>query len=380
MRIGLDYTAAVWQRAGIGRYCRELVQALIELDAENEYVLFFAGSPSPDQRRALQARFGGHPNVRLRPVPIPERWLVRIWHRLRIPLPVETFTGPLDIFHSPDFTLPPVRDANKLVQIHDLSFLRVPEHADPRLRRFLEMTVPRCVHEADLVLADSQHSKRDTVELLQVPSERVMVILGAVESSFRPVRDVKELERVRACYDLPESFILGLSTLEPRKNFGGLIEAFDQLLSRTSLPHHLVIGGGRGWLYESIFRRVAELGLEEKVHFLGFVADENLTALYTLADAFAYPSFYEGFGLPVLEAMACETPVVASNASSLPEVVGEAGLMVSPTDTKGLAFALERILTDQSLRDTMISHGSEQAKRFTWERAAGQLLLAYQHV
>ena len=380
MRIGLDYTSAVWQGAGIGRYCRELVQALVELDEENEYVLFVAGRPPPDQRQTLQARFGTCPNVRLRLAPIPERWLVRLWHRLQVPLPVEMFTGPLDIFHSPDFTLPPVRNAKKLLQIHDLSFLRVPEHADPRLRRFLETVVPRCVQQANLVLADSQHTKRDTVELLQVPSDRVMVILGAVEPGFHPVRDEQELERVRACYDLPESFILGLSTLEPRKNFIGLIEAYDMLVGRTAAPHHLVIGGGKGWLYEDIFRRVAELGLEDRVHFLGFVAEENLPALYTLADVFAYPSFYEGFGLPVLEAMACETPVVASNASSLPEVVGEAGLMVSPADTEGLARALERILTDPSLREMLVAHGRDQASRFTWERAARQLLSAYLHV
>ncbi len=380
MRIGLDYTAAVQQSAGIGRYCRELVGALAVLDRENTYTLLVGGRPSAEALERARQRFSGHPNFRLRPVPLSERWLNRIWHRLRLPLYVEAFTGPLDLFHSTDFTLPPVRRAKTVLQVHDLSFLRTPQHAEPSLQRYLQQVVPRSVRRADLVLADSQHTKQDLVALLGVAPERIMVVLAGVEARFRRVTDEAQLEQVRQRYGLSQPFILGLGTLEPRKNFAGLISAYAALRARQDTPHQLVIGGRKGWLYQGIFDRVAELGLEEQVRFLGFVADEDLPALYTLADVFAFPSFYEGFGIPILESMACETPVVASNASSLPEVVGEAGLMVSPEDTEALAQALGQALRDAPLRRTLISRGQEQARRFTWERAAQQLLLAYRYV
>ena len=380
MRIGLDYTAAVQQSAGIGRYCRELVGALAALDCENEYVLLVAGRPGATALQRARERFSAHPNFVLRPVPLSERWLNRLWHRLRLPLYVEAFTGPLDLFHSTDFTLPPVRRARTLLQVHDLSFLRTPQYAEPSLQRYLRQVVPRSVRRADLVLADSQHTKSDIVALLGIPPERVMVVLAGVESRFQRVTDEDRLQQVRQRHGLNQPFILGLGTLEPRKNFAGLISAYGILRARQGIPHELVIGGRQGWLYQGIFDRVAELGLQQQVRFLGFVADEDLPALYTLADVFAFPSFYEGFGIPILESMACGTPVVASNASSLPEVVGEAGLMVSPENTEALVQALGQALQDTPLRHTLISRGREQARRFTWERAAQQLLLAYRYV
>ena len=378
MRIGIDYTAAVRQGAGIGRYCRELIRALARLDSGNSYVLLVAGRLPPAESEALRADFERYPNFAFRSLLLNERWLNRLWHRLQVPWPVEGFAGRLDLFHSPDFTLPPALRAKKILTVHDLSFLRVPQYADPRLREYLQTVVPRSVRQADLILANSQHTKEDLISCLRVPSERVIVVLPGVEARFEPVADEGELDRVRARYNLEKPFILGLGTLEPRKNFEGLIEAYHLLRSRTRIPHQLVIGGRKGWLYEGIFRRVEELGLGDAVHFLGFVADEDLPALYTLADVFAFPSFYEGFGIPVLEAMACGTPVVASNAASLPEAVGEAGLMVTPGDVEALAGALERVLQDRPLREELIARGRERARCFTWERAAQELLRAYQ--
>jgi glycosyltransferase involved in cell wall biosynthesis len=240
--------------------------------------------------------------------------------------------------------------------------------------------VPRSVRRADLVLADSESTKRDLIELLDVPVERVRVVMAGVDAHFQPVTDMAELTRIREHYHLPERFILSVGTLQPRKNFTGLIEAFHQMRQRTQAPQQLVIVGQKGWLYEGIFAKVAELGLEEQVSFLGFVADDDLPALYTLADLFAFPSFYEGFGIPILEAMACGTPVVASDASSLPEVVGDAGVMVKPEDIAALSKALERALEDSILRAGLIARGQEQARRFTWEQSARQLYAAYQSV
>jgi glycosyltransferase involved in cell wall biosynthesis len=371
LRIGIDYTAAVRQGAGIGRYTRELVRALAKLDRGHDYVLFAAAGG----QRPVDA--GWPTSFQTRSVPLSDRALAILWHRLQLPLWVELVTGPVDIFHSPDFVLPPVRRAKTLLTVHDLSFIRYPQCADANLRAYLNRVVPRSVHRADLVLADSQNTKDDLVELLDVRHDRIEVIYPGVEERFRPIEDQVVLDEARKQYDLPARFIFGLGTLQPRKNFTRLIEAYSLLVTRyPSL--HLVIAGGKGWLYEEIFATVERLDLEEEVVFPGFVADEDLPALYNLAELFVFPSLYEGFGLPPLEAMACGTPVITSDASSLPEVVGEAGLMVEATDVEGLAEAVRRVLEDDALREGMIAKGVKQVRKFTWQKAAAKLLNLYE--
>jgi len=382
MRIGVDYTSAVRQGAGIGRLTRCIFQALAEIDHENEYRLFAAmGRGQPSNFPTFQP--SNLSNFRLKTIPLSDRELNVVWHRLRLPLPVELITGPVDVFHSPDFTLPPVWRARAVLTVHDLSFLRVPECFTGALRRYLERVVPRSVRRADHVIADSHSTKRDLVELLGTPAGKVTVIHSGVEPRFRPIIDRAALGPVRQRYDLPERFIISVGTLQPRKNFATLVEAFARLKSETgnwkpgARSLKLVIAGGRGWLYEEIFARVEALGLQGDVLFPGFVADEDLPALYNLAEAFVLPSLYEGFGLPPLEAMACGTPVVTSNVSSLPEVVGDAGLMVEPADVESLAVAIERVLEDGGLRREMVQRGLARAKEFTWERAARRLLGVY---
>jgi glycosyltransferase involved in cell wall biosynthesis len=241
------------------------------------------------------------------------------------------------------------------------------------------------VERADLILADSENTKDDLVELLGVPRSKVKVIYPGVDERFRPIKDELALNDVRERYELPSRFILSLGTLEPRKNLVRLIEAFSllSLLSPFPFPFSplsLVIAGGKGWLYEDIFRKVEELGLGERVVFTGFVSDADLPVIYNLAELFVFPSLYEGFGLPVLEAMACGTPVVTSNSSSLPEVVGEAGLMVDPMDVEGLAEAMWRALSDHPLRERMIRSGMRRARGFTWEKSAEELLSLYKEL
>jgi glycosyltransferase involved in cell wall biosynthesis len=369
LRIGIDYTAAARQGAGIGRYTRELVRALAKLDRSHDYVLLAATGG-----RRLADR-DWPPNFQTRSLPLSDRTLAILWHRLRLPLWVEVATGSVDIFHSPDFVLPPLRRARTLVTVHDLSFIRYPQCADAKLRAYLNKVVPRSVQRADLVLADSQSTKDDLMELLGVEADGIEVVYPGVENRFHPIKDQTLLEKVRARYSLPPKFILGLGTLQPRKNFTRLIKAFADL---RFADLRLVIAGGKGWLYEEIFATVARLGLEEKVVFPGFVADEDLPALYNLADLFVFPSLYEGFGLPPLEALACGTPVITSDASSLPEVMGEAGLMVEATDVEALAEAMGRVLEDDALREGMIARGLEQARQFTWQKAAARLLNLYE--
>lgn len=371
IRIGVDYTSAVRQRAGIGRYTRELFTAVAELDRENRYTLFSAGRDSEDV--AWPANF------RRRSLPLSDRHLSIVWQRLHLPLPVELITGRIDLYHSPDFVLPPILNATMVLTVHDLSFMRHPECSSPPLLNYLMRNVPGSVRRADMLLADSMSTKEDLIDLLNVPPERVHVVYPGVSPRFAPVTAPVALRAVARRYHLRRPYILALGTLQPRKNFPSLIRAFDLLRKERGIPHQLVIGGSQGWLYQEIYDTIEALGLNDDVHLAGFVADDDLPAMYSGADVFAFPSLYEGFGIPVLEAMACNTPVVTSRASSLPEVAGDAALMVEPGDIESLAEALGRLVDDDGLRNDLCARGHEQAKRFTWQRAANDLLRAYRH-
>jgi glycosyltransferase involved in cell wall biosynthesis len=288
-------------------------------------------------------------------------------------------TGRLDLFHSPDFTLPPTASGVPTVlTVHDLSFVRDPESADERLRAYLNQVVPRSVRRASHVLADSHATRQDLIDLWEIPPEKITVIYCGVEPRFRPVVDPAVSADLRARYRLGDGpYILSVSTLQPRKNYRRLIQAFAPLAARYP-DLSLVIGGGKGWKYEEILAEPERLGISGRVLFPGFVADADLPALLSAAALFAYPSLYEGFGIPILEAMACNTPVIASDRSSLPEVVGDAGLQVDALDVEGLTAGMERLLTDEELRARLIDRGADQAARFTWEHAARELLTIYQ--
>ena len=373
MRVAIDYTAAVNQSAGIGRFVRQLVGALAELDHENQYVLLHAAPNNGGGTRLPEA-----PNFAHRQLRWSQRYLDIAWHRLQLPLPVELLTGPIDIFHSPDFVLPPMRRATSVLTVHDLAFLLHPECADASLREYLEQAVPRSVRRADFLLADSENTRNDVVCLLGVEPDRVEVVPGGVESIFQPIEDEARLAAVRAGLGVGEApFILALGVIEPRKNLRLLIEAYRLLRDRRKLPHRLVISGRRGWLWEETVEAAERSPYRDDILFTGFVSDDDLPAMYSAATTFAFPSLYEGFGLPPLEAMACGTPVVVSKTSSLPEVVGDAGLQVDPYDPDSLAAALELLILDEPLRADLRRRGLERAAEFTWQAAATRLLAVY---
>jgi len=373
MRIGIDYTAAVWQGAGIGRYARALVEALVRLDRENRYTLLYAagfpGRPAPFLEHAARLR-REHPHLRLRPLPLTDRYLAILWQRLRLPIPVETFCGRLDLFYSPDFVLPPQLYGRRILTVHDLAYLIYPECAVPALGWYLHRAVPRSIARADLILADSECTRQDVIRLLGAAPGKVRTLYLGVEPAYRP-REGADLAAVRARYNLPEQFLLTVGTVEPRKNLPRLCEALAGLPQALRLP--LIVAGKPGWLYEASFAAVERLGLGDTVRFLGFVPEADLPALYNLALAVAYPSLYEGFGLPPLEAMACGTPVLTSNVSSTPEVVGEAAVLVDPLDVAAIRAGLQALITDDALRARLRAAGLERAKTLTWERAAEEL-------
>lgn len=379
-RITIDYTPAIHQSAGIARLTRELVRAVLMLGTPHQFSLFVMGRPSPGVpiSNLINTR-----ELPLRVSPLNDRWLYRLWFRANLPIPVQQFSGQCDLYHATDFVLPPLRrDIPSVLTVHDLSFERDPESAPPRLIPFLKRVVPESARRATLIVADSHATARDLITLYDLPAEKIVVIHSGVDARFSPYRDTLYLERRRAYvlkkYALGERpFIFTVGTMQRRKNHLRLVQAFARLVQRNATNADLVIAGGKGWLYDDVSAEVARLGLGTRVRFIGYVDDADLPHLYRAARAFAFPSTYEGFGLPPLEAMACGIPVVTSNVSSLPEVVGDAALQVDPYDVDALAAALEQAVNDEIWRQHAIAQGLARARAFTWQRAAEQLLDVY---
>jgi glycosyltransferase involved in cell wall biosynthesis len=371
LRVAIDVTSGVNQAAGVGRATRETVSALLARPDPIRYRLLYAREPtavSVAGERWLASVSAGAKRVRVTRLPLPARWVTRLWLRLRLPVPAEVFTGPADVLIGPDFVAPPTLRARPIVTIHDLSYLVLPQYADPGLRRYLTAAVPRSLRRAAHVVAVSEATRQDVIRRLDAPPERVSVIYNGVDARFRPGPPAP-VAALRARLGLPERFILTVGTLEPRKNHLTLIRAVARL--RRELPDlTLVVAGRRGWLDQPIFDLVEQLQLQSAVRFLGGVADEDLPDLYRAATIMAYPAWHEGFGLPPLEAMACGAPVVASTASSLPEVCGQAALLVDPADDAALAAALARLWRDAALRRQLAAAGPRQAARFTWSATA----------
>lgn len=371
--IALDYTPAYEQGAGIGRLVRDLVAALAQVDQQTAYKLFVAGA-KPATLPALPGA-----NFSWRPTRITPRWWARLWQRLRLPWPVEHITGPIDLYHATDFVLPPTH-ARSILTVHDLSFVRVPESASPPLKSYLDVVVPRSIAQATHVIADSQATKDDIIALYDTAPEKITVLLSGVDPRFQPVVDLQHQQTARTRYGIdPRPYILAVGTVQPRKNYSRLIRSVAMLRQRSH-DVQLVIAGGKGWLEDDMYTTLAKTSMEDHVCFIGYANDADLPTLYSAATCVAYPSLYEGFGFPILEGMACHTPVVTANVASLPEVAGDAALMVDPLDVDALTDALERVLTDRNLRQTLITRGQARVKHFTWGRAATQLRQLYDHV
>jgi len=366
MRVGIDARIVHYARGGIRNYVLHLLGALAALDADTDYYV-------------LHSRKDHNP-----PLPGPNFHPVACWtpshHRLeRWALGVEVARLGLDLLHSPDFIPPAGGVSRSVITIHDLNFLYYPQFLTSESHRYYNRQIEWAVRRADHILADSDATKSDLTSLLDVPSEKVTTVHLAADPAFRPLPEA-EAGQVAARYGLEPGFLLFVGTLEPRKNLPSLLQAYRLLLDAEVTAAPLVLVGGKGWLYDEVFEHIEVLHLTGRVRFLHDVPDADMPGLYNAAGVLATPSFYEGFGLPALEAMACGTPVVVAGRASLPEVVGEAGLLVNPDAPDDIARALARVLTEKPLRARMRELGLAQAARFTWEETARKTLAIYRRV
>jgi glycosyltransferase involved in cell wall biosynthesis len=374
LHITLDYTAGIAARSGSGRYARHLIPALAALNNPHHYTLFSQIRPSDDPRLPTGEAF------RLRVAPLGESFSTAVWQRARLPLPADLFTGRADPWHGLDFTLPPSLRSSAIVTIPDLAFLSQPESIEPARAAFLRRAVAKAVSQAEAIITLSEHVRRELLERLSIQAPRVHVVAPGVSAAFQRVTETMLLEATRHKFELQSPFILHVGTLEPRKNLIRLAQAFDKIRRDRSGPRMLVLAGENGWRYEEVYEVVNRLGLQHEVRFLGHVSDLELVLLYSLADVVAQPSLYEGFGFALLEAMACGAPVVCSNAGALPEVAGDAALLVTPTDTDALGTMLLRLLRNPQLRALLSKKGQAQATRFSWEACAQAHLKLYEAV
>ena len=363
--LSLDET---YRSAGVSRYIHNLLLYLPQVDEQSEYVAFLG--PGHHQFPGWTQR--------------TSRWrtenpLARIaWEQLAQPWASQR--DRLQLLHAPVYVGPLVPPCPLVVTIHDLSFYLYPELFRRFNRLYLQQLTRQTVRRAVQVIADSESTRTDILRVLDVPPEKVVTIPAGVGEEMQPLQDPEPVRELRQCYELPERMILFLGTLEPRKNVLAVIEAYALLRQCPSFAHGLVIAGGKGWYYEEIYTRVEQLGLRDAVIFPGYVPDAELPIWYNAADLFVYPSLYEGFGLPPLEAMACGTPVIVSNVSSLPEVVGEAGLAVPPQDTQALADAIQTLLDDPERRQALREAGLARARQYSWKSTALQTSQLYQRI
>ncbi len=372
--IGVDASRAVsTQPTGTEHYSRHLIEALIAQDR-----LVVQGRSRPIRWRlyfnrppALPSFLADHPHVEHRVIPFP-----RLWTHLR--LGWEVARHPPDLLFVPAHVLPLWTRPPALVTVHDLGYRYFPEAHPPGQRRYLEWSTRHNARRAAAILADSQATRADLIRHYGTDPDRIVVAYPGLDPTLAPVQDPQRIAQTLARYGIRRPYLLYLGTLQPRKNLVRLVEAFARLRFRLGPSGerglHLVLAGRRGWLYEDLFRRVRTLGLEGQVLFPGYVDDADKAALLSGALAFVFPSLYEGFGFPVLEAQACGTPVICSDRSSLPEVAGNAALLVDPTDVEALVTALYRVATEPRLRATLVERGRTNTRRFSWEACARTVL------
>jgi len=377
MHIAIDGRTIVRNRTGVGYYAERLVHALLQLDQKNTYTLFLLeddpGIAGPNLRKIMVTRYAGMgPN--------------RFWENFVLPRYLKT--NRVDIYFCPAYVLPLLRlgrgrsksRTRIVVTLHDLVGFIYPETFTLKMRLWQRLFVGNAVRVADRILADSEATKKDILRFYDLEPKLINVIYPPLGEQFRPVTDPEIIEGIRKAHNLPDKFILYVGTLEPRKNVGGLARAYARLPKELRDQYALILAGAPGWYSADIMKEIESLGMSDRIRITGYVDRRSLEGLYSMASVFAYLSVYEGFGSPPLEAMACGTPVLASNASSLPEAVGNAGILVDPNDIDEVAVQLTTLLTDDSVRMKLSQAGLRWAQQFSALDIAREVLTIFEEV
>jgi glycosyltransferase involved in cell wall biosynthesis len=371
MRIGIDATALPSQPVGAGNYIIQFIKALAQIDIDFELVVFIHQS----KRALFDLPVDAKIQWRLVADKSPMQRL--IWEQTILPGQVRS--ARIDLLHSLHYTQPVRLGCSSVVTIHDMTFFLFPHLHTRSKRLFFPFAIRTSIRRADALVTISESTRQDTIRLLGVTPQKIFTTQLGVNDEFHVIEDKELLTEVRQKYGLPKEYILYVGLVEPRKNIPSLIRAYKSLIGQGT-KHSLVIVGRFGWMYQEVIEQTEKLGLKDRVQFTGYIPQDDLPIVYNLASLFVYPTRYEGFGFPALEAMACGTPVITTDISSLPEIVGDAGMLVPPDDEQALTTAIAKVLTDSTLYDQLKTKGLLRAKYFTWERTARETLKVYQHV
>jgi glycosyltransferase involved in cell wall biosynthesis len=386
VKISIDGTPVFPQATGVGFYVAKLIESLRTLQAQDSFELEISYQPGlkkwlrgdlsiPDILKAYGTSV----------LPIPVRisnLLLDYYCEPAISYFEKYFNNP-DIVHGTNYTVYPCNQSLKVMSIYDLTFMKYPEYTNLVVKTYIKR-VQQCLKWTDLVLTISESSKQDIVEYLGVKPEKVCVtpLASRYKHNYLSTISTQTQHKLiaQAAYDFSQPYLLFVSTIEPRKNIEAIVTAFNQLKKQAKIPHHLVLIGKKGWHYEPIFRAIENSPYKQDIHHLDYLSDELVALFYAKADVFVYPSHYEGFGLPVLEAMTLGTPVVSSQTSSIPEVAGDAALLIDPNNPVQLADSILNVINDSQLRQELIQKGKKQAQLFSWERTAKETLKAYKNL
>lgn len=377
LKVAIDATPITPKPSGVGYYVANLIYALHALQKTEDFQLGISYQPGLKNwlvgNLSFPAEFGSYSNLYMLPLPVRlYNLLVATSFQPALTYFEQYFDNP-DLVHGTNYSVYPCKQSLKVMNIYDLSFIKYPQYTDTVVKAYHKQ-IKKNLQWTDLVLTISESSKKDIIDYLEVEPDKVAVT--PLASRYLSERVVDELENPTN-YDFSRPYLLFVSTLEPRKNIITLISAFNYLKQKYKIDHSLVLIGQKGWNYKPIFKVIASSPYQDCIHHLDYLPDELVALFYAKADVFVYPSYYEGFGLPVLEAMTLGAPVVTSNTSSLPEVAGDAAILVDPNDVISLAEAIFNVISDRTLRSNLIVKGKKQAKLYLWERTARETLNAY---
>jgi len=374
LRIGINALQLTARNSGIGQYIYNMISSLISLNINEYYLYLSRGNARPE--------WLGQRGVDIKEIPFcKEQVILRNLYELFY-LGQDLSRDDLSVYWSPDTKIPLLIPKNIpfVVTVHDLAIIKEPETYKYSRVVYWRRLFQHAIQKSSYVVAISQTTRNDLIELMDVSPEKIKVVYNGVSAQFKPVENTNILMRVAKKYCLPEKFLLFVGLFSPRKNIAGILRAFSILKNEYQIPHRLVMVGEKGWRYRADLELVQSFGLEKQVFFPGFVEDEDLPAVYNLADVFVFPSLYEGFGLPVLEAMACGIPVVTSNISALPEVVGKAGILVNPHEPEEIATGIHRLISNKKLSSELAKAGLKRSRHFLWENAARELLKVFREI